>query len=285
MTSNRQSKRAAHALAAETGGSYTASRRALSPQRQARPTGIAIAADEGRCVICGWAFDRAHEIAVCQEKWGHIRCVGTVRDDIRSWLEQEALTKSIKVRLARIIASSCEAAGHADHARAYRAEAEAAIREYAAPPADVTTWVWGDGDAYRWVISQAARLLRDTACGTVPEPGLADLAGYCLLQLDLTDAADDIREMTIDPAPEDPAPDGPGTSVAARARAALDRLAAASRVGYGSDEELSYCEDLIRCAGKIALWRMPDGHRKCLHCDHLNICTPPGGEDLFHRSQ
>lgn len=285
MTSNRQSKRAAHALAAETGDSYTASRRALSPQRQPRPDGIANADDEGRCVICGWAFDRAHEIAIYQDKWGHIRCVGTVRDDVRTWLEREALTKSIKVRLARIIADGCEAAGQADLARAYRAEAEAAIREYVAPPADITTWVWGDGDAYRWVISQVARLLRDTACGAVPEPGLAELAGYCLQQLDLTDAADDIREMTIDPAPDRPAPDGPGTGEAARARAALDRLAEASRVGYGGVGEMSYCEDLIRCAGKIALRRMPDGHRKCPHCDHLDICAPPGGEHLLRRSQ
>jgi hypothetical protein len=276
MTSDRRSKRAARALAAESGSSYTASRRALSAKLQSRPAGIVMADFEGRCVICGRDFDEIHEIAAYRNQWGHIRCVGTVRDEIRTWLEQEALTKSIKVRLARIIASSCEAAGDAERAVAYWAEMETAIREYAAPPADVTIWVWGDGDSYRWVIAHAARLLRDTARGGVPEPGFADLAGYCLQQLDLTNAADDIRGMTIDPAP-----DGPGTGEATRARAALDRLAEASRVRSGGDEELSYGEDLIRCAGKIALQRMPDGHRKCIHCDHLDICTPPGGEQYF----
>lgn len=279
MTSDRRGKRAAHALAIETGSSYTASRRALSPQRQPRPAGVAIADYRGRCVICDGEFDRAHEIAAYRDQWGHVRCVGTVRDDVRSWLEQEALTKSIKVRLARIIAGSCEAAGYREHARAYQAETEAAIREYAAPPADVASWVWGDGDAYRWVISHAARLLRDTASGAVPDPGLVDLAGYCLQQLDLTNAADDIRGMAIDPAP-----DGPGTGEARRARAALDRLAEASRIGFGGDEELSYCEDLIRCAGKIALRRMPDGHRTCRHCDHLDICAPPRGQRLLSQT-
>jgi hypothetical protein len=213
------------------------------------PAGLVEARLAGLCGHCGRGFSAGTEIAAHRRRWGHARCVGAVRPEVRSWLEERARGHP-DVEIALLIAAGYDDAGDDEAARRYKAEAEAAIRSLVDPPAPPAP---DDehGDDYEPVdpmLALASHLLREVASGNVPGTALMVAAGRCLQQVDPGYAADKIRGMHI-PA----APDGPATPEAVSARHALGILGEASRVGGHGDEDWTRCQDLITRAGKIAL--------------------------------
>ena len=176
--------------------------------------------------FCGRKIFPGAWIAAHRERWGHARCVGGMRADVRSWLEERA-REHPDVEISLRIAAGYEASGDEEGARRCRADAEAATRKLVAPfqrvPPDLEEEEWyPDEDP---LLIRASYLLREVARGAVPAAELTGEAGRCLQQLDLGSAADMIRSMPIGGAP-----DGPATPEAATARRALEILGEASRV-------------------------------------------------------
>jgi hypothetical protein len=207
----------------------------------------------GLCGYCGREFPAGAEIAAYRKVWGHVRCVGSVRPDVNSWLEERARGHPA-VEIPLLIATGYDDAGDDEGARRYKAEAEAAIRSLADPPAppEPEDERRDDYEPVDPMLARASYLLREVASGNVPGTALMEAAGRCLQQLDLGCAADMIRGMRIAEAPE-----GPATPEAVSARHALGILGEASRVGHCGDEDWTRCQELITWAGKIALDMRP----------------------------
>ena len=262
MTANRKKKLSARDLAAGTGLSYTAALRSLDSGQGAGPgedgpvplvpPGLIVARHAGRCGYCGRKIFPGAWIAAHREQWGHARCVGGMRPDVRSWLEERA-REHPDVEISLRIAAGYEACGDEEGARRCTADAEAATRKLVAPfqrvPPDLEEEEWyPDEDP---LLIRASYLLREVARGAVPAAELTGEAGRCLQQLDLGSAADTIRSMAIGGAP-----DGPATPEAATARRALEILDEASHVRWRGDEDWTHCQELITWAGKLALGRL-----------------------------
>jgi hypothetical protein len=257
MTSNREIKRAARELAERTGLPYAAALRSLSEQATTDTHGvdrkmIIEARHSGCCFQCGKQYGSGTRIAPYRGRWGHDRCVGALRPDVRSLLERDARSQS-EVELMLAVAAGYEAAHLDTAAERYRSTAEGYIRFYVDPPhpAPREPEEADDVDYDNPWISRAEALLHDVAVGTVTGTALLEAAGRCLQRLDLGSAADDIRSMRIRSAP-----DGPATPEAICARGALDILHDASRVGCDDDEDWTHCQELITWAGKIAMGRL-----------------------------
>jgi hypothetical protein len=213
------------------------------------PSWLVEARRPGLCGYCGSEFPAGAEIAAHRKRWGHVRCVGVVRPDVRSWLEERARSHPA-VEIPLLIAMGYGDAGDDEAALRYRAEAEAAIRGLAGPPAQAEpeNEHRDDYEPADPMLTRASYLLREVASGNVPGPALMQAAGRYLQQLDPGCAADLIRGMHI-AAP----PDGPATPEAVTARHALGLLGEASRVGVCGDEDWTRCQELLTWAGKIAL--------------------------------
>jgi hypothetical protein len=214
--------------------------------------GLIEARHVGRCGYCGRKILPGARIAAHRELWGHARCVGGMRPDVRSWLEEQ-VREHPTVELPLRIAARYEASGDEEGARRCGADADAAMRKLVAPfrwlPPDLA-----DEELYleeEPLLDRASYLLCEVACGAVPAAGLLKEAGRCLQQLDLGYAADMIRITRVAEAP-----DGPATAEAATARRVLEILGEASRVRYGGDEDWTHCQELITWAGKLALGRL-----------------------------
>jgi hypothetical protein len=142
MTANRKKKLSARDLAAGTGLSYTVALRSLDSRqvpgpgddRPAPPVppGLIEARHAGRCGYCGRKISQGARIAAHREHWGHARCVGSMRPDVRSWLEERA-REHPTVEIPLRIAAGYEASGDEQSARRCRADAEAATRKLVAP--------------------------------------------------------------------------------------------------------------------------------------------------------
>lgn len=213
------------------------------------PAGLIDARRPGVCGHCGREFPAGAEIAAYRRRWGHVRCIGVIRPEVRSWLERRARDHPA-VEIPLLIAAGFDDAGDGESARRYKAEADAAICGLVDPPAPPEPED-GHRDDYEPVdpmLARAAYLLREVASGNVPGTALMMAAGRCLQQLDPGCAADMIRAMRV---PE--APDGPATPEAVSARHALGILGEASRVGCHGDEDWTRCQELITRAGKIVL--------------------------------
>ncbi len=76
------------------------------------------------CGPCGREISPGTEIAAFRKHWGQARCVGIMRPDVRSWLEERACG-----RPAAEIAMGYDDEG----VRRYKPEAEAAIRDLVDP--------------------------------------------------------------------------------------------------------------------------------------------------------
>jgi hypothetical protein len=213
------------------------------------PSWLVEARRPGQCGYCGSEFPAGAEIAAYLKRWGHVRCVGVVRPDVRSWLEERARGHPA-VEIPLLIATGYDDAGDAEAARRYKAEAEAAIRSLAdpPPPSEPEDERRDDYEPADPMLTRASYLLREVASGNVPGTALMQAAGRYLQQLDPGCAADMIRGMHFAPVP-----DGPATPEAASARHALGLLGEASRVGVCGDEDWTRCQELITWAGKIAL--------------------------------
>ena len=213
MTANRKKKLSARDLAAGTGLSYTAALRSLDSRQvpgpgedRPFPPGLIEARHAGRCGYCGRKIFPGARIAAHREQWGHARCVGGTRPDVRSWLEELARghpTVEIPLR----IAAGYEASGDEQSARRCRADGEAAMRKLVAPfqrvPPDLEEEEWYPDEEP--LLVRASYLLCEVARGAVPAAELTGEAGRCLQQLDLGSAADMIRSMRIAEAPDGPA--------------------------------------------------------------------------------
>ena len=218
MTKDRQRKRTARDLAADAGLSYTAALRSLDAQQMPGPTGdrpalpvpagLVEARHAGLCGYCGRKISPGTRIAAHREHWGHARCVGLIRPDVRSWLEEQARSHPT-VEIPLLIATGYQAAGDGQSARRYQAEAEAAIRTLVDPrppvPPQPAGEQWDDYEPEEPLLARASGLLREAASGAVPGTALTEAAGRCLQQLDLGYAADMIRGMRIAEAPDGPA--------------------------------------------------------------------------------
>lgn len=159
-----------------------------------------------RAATAGGKSPPGARIAAYREHWAHARCIGSVRPDVRSWLEERA-REHPTVEIPLRIAAGFEASGDEQGARRCRADAETAIRKLVAPfqrvPPDLEEEAWYPDEEP--LLIRASYLLREVAHGAVPAAELMGEAGRCLQQLDLGYAADMIRSMRIAEAPDGPA--------------------------------------------------------------------------------